>query len=142
MLGTASASQARRHRLRFARRGSGLGLGPAGGAALGSALSGSASRAGAELLDHGLRVAGVERPEVALVDRGHRRDVAGAEALEARDEELAVGRAGAAVVGLVGIGAGRLAERVEQVVGAPHPAGDVVADEHLVAAAGLVRKRS
>ena len=88
------------------------------------------------------RVAGLERAVVELVDRGHRRDVAGAEALEALDEELAVGRAGAAVLGLVVVGAGRLAERVQQVVGAVHPAGDVVADEHPVAAVGSRRKRS
>ena len=43
------------------------------------------------------------------------------------------GRAGAAVVGLRGVDAGGLAERAQQVVGAPQPAGDVVADEHLVA---------
>src|SRR3954451_11463417 len=45
---------------------------------------------GAELVDRRQRVGGVERTVIAPVDRCHRRDVAGAEALEAADEGLAV----------------------------------------------------
>ena len=117
------------------RRGSGGRLGAAGGRArCASLLLRQRLGAGAQGLDRGERVGAVERAVVALVDRGHRRDVAGAEALEALDEELAVGRARPVVVGLVVVGSGGLAERLEQLVAAPHPAGDVVADEHPVAA--------
>ena len=85
--------------------------------------------AGAQLLDRGLRLGRLERAEVALVDRGHRRDVAGAEALEAGDEEVV-------------LALGRGAEGVEQLVAAPHPAADVGADGDLVAPTGSVCSRS
>src|SRR5687767_662099 len=106
----------------------GLGLGAARGLALGERLVGKRFGAGAKLLDRGERVVAVERAVVALVDRGHRSQVAGAEALEALDEELAVRGARAVVVRLVGIGAGGRAERAQEVVGAVQPARDVVAD--------------
>ena len=77
--------------------------------------------AGQQLLDRGRRLGRLQRAEVALVDRGHRRDVAGAEALEAGDEEVLVARGG----GLEG---------VEQLVAAAHPAADVGADRDLVGA--------
>ncbi len=67
------------------------------------------------------RLGRLERAVVALVDRGHRGDVAGAEALEAGDEEV-----------VVALG-GRL-EGVEQLVAAAHPAADVGADLDPVAA--------
>ena len=79
----------------------GPGLRAAGRRAIGERLVGQDLGAGAKLLDRGLRVTGVQGPVVALVDRGHRGDVAGAQALEARDEDLPVRRAGAAVIGLV-----------------------------------------
>ena len=101
-----------RHRLGLLTRGSGSGSGPPAAGRLGERLVRQDLGAGAKLLDRGPRVAGGQRPVVALVDRGHRRDVAGPQALEALHEDLAVGRAGAAVVGLVGIGAGGLAEGV------------------------------
>src|SRR4029453_16704851 len=78
----------------------------------------------AQLLDRGLRVLLGERAVVALVDRGHRRDVAGAEALEAADEQLAVLR-GAGPVHARG-----LAEALEQAVRAAQPAADVGADQN------------
>src|SRR5262249_54099983 len=85
----------------------------------------------AELLDDGLRVLLAQGPVVALVDRGHRGDVAGAHALEAADEDLAVlGRARA-------IHPGRLAEPLEQLVSAAQPAADVGADQDLVLALRL-----
>ncbi len=50
---------------------------------------------------------------------------------------LAVGAHGAAVAGRVAVGAGGLADGVEQLVGAAHPAGDVGADQDPVLAGGL-----
>src|SRR5664279_5997356 len=49
---------------------------------------------GLDLVDRGPRLGRLERAEVALVDRGHRGDVAGAEALEAGNEEIVVARGG------------------------------------------------
>ena len=74
-----------------------------------------------QLLDRRRRLGRLQRPEVALIDRGHRRDVAGAEALKAGDEDV-----------LLTLGRG--AESVEQLVAAAHPAADVGADRDLVAA--------
>ena len=125
------------HQMPSLTRGSGSGSGPPAAPRRGERLLRQHLGAGAELLDRGRASLGVQRPEVALVDRGHRRDVAGAHALEARDEDLAVGRAGAPVRRLVAVGAGGLAERLEQLVGARHPARDVRAHQHLVAPAGL-----
>ncbi len=95
--------------------------GVAGEGALGLVLGGEDLGAGLELLDREAGLGGVERAVVALVDRGHRRDVAGAEALEAGDEEV-----------LVALGGGL--EGVEQLVAAAHPAADVGADLDPVAA--------
>ena len=78
-------------------------------------------RRGLELADRLARLGRLERAVVALVDRGHRGDVAGAEALEAGDEEVVVALGG----GLEG---------VEQLVAAAHPAADVGADLDPVAA--------
>ena len=92
-----------------------------GEGALGQRFLGEDVAAAAQLLDRGRRVALLQRPVVALVDRGHRRDVAGAEALEAGDEDV-----------LVALGGG--AEGVEQLIAAAHPAADVGADLDFVAA--------
>ena len=89
-------------------------MSPASGA-LRQRLLGQHLGAGLQLLDRGLRLGRLQRAEVALVDRGHRGDVAGAEALEAGDEDV-----------VVALG-GRL-EGVEQLVAAAHPAADVGAD--------------
>src|SRR5882757_2032967 len=99
---------------------------PARGAAVLDPLLGQNVFAAAELLHRVLRIALVERPVVALVDRGHWRDVAGAHALESLDEELPVLRASLTV------DAGRLAECLEQAISSAQPAADVGADEHLV----------
>src|SRR5436190_13805080 len=72
--------------------------------------------AGAKLLDRCASVIRAQRPVVALADRGHRRDVARAQALEARDVDLPVRGVGAAVVRLVRVGARGLAEGVQQLV--------------------------
>ena len=95
-------------------------------------LPGIGLLAALQLLDDGGGVARLERAVVLLVDRDHRGDVAGAQALEALDEDLAVGRVGAVVLGLVVVAPGGLAELGEDVVGAAHPARDVVADEDAV----------
>src|SRR5688572_1067448 len=79
----------------------GLRFGTARGLALGELLVGDRLAAGADRFDRRDRVGVVERAVVALVDRDHRRDVARAEALEALDEELAVGGGRARVIGLV-----------------------------------------
>ena len=114
-----------------------LALGAAGQRAGGHGAIGEDLVAGAEGVDRGPRVLELERSVVALVDRGHRGEVAGAEALEAADVELAVGGDRAAVAGVVGVDPGLAAEALEQLVAAAHPAGDVGADEHPVAAGGL-----
>src|SRR5215207_11735100 len=75
-----------------------------------------------ELLDRRDSVLIGQRAVVAIVDRGHRRDVAGAQALEAPDEQLPV------LGGAARPRARRLAERVEETVGAAQPAADVGAD--------------
>ena len=110
------------------------GSGPPAAGRRASSLSGSGSAPRAHRSIAASASASVERAVVAVVERGHRRQVAGAEALEALDEELAVGGGGAVVRRLVGIGTGGLAERLEQLVAAAHPAGDVGADEHPVGA--------
>ena len=53
-------------------------------------LVAAAPRAGAQLVDERRRVGELERADVGAVDRGHRRDVAGAEALERAHVEVGV----------------------------------------------------
>src|SRR5688500_4158094 len=106
----------------------------------GERLVGEGLLAGAKLPRNRLGVGVLERAVVALVDRRHRGDVAGAQALEARYEQLAVLRGRPPVRGLLGIAARRLAEGIEQPVGAVHPARDVGADQHPVAPQRLEAK--
>jgi hypothetical protein len=95
------------------------------------ALVGQHLLAGAQLLGRRGGVVLAERAEVALVDGGHRGEVTGAHALEGADEELAV------LGGTLSVDSGRVAEGLQQPVGAAQPAADVGADEHLVLAPGL-----
>src|SRR2546426_9779932 len=92
-----------------------VGLGAAGRREVGQRLVRQHLGAGAELLDRHARVIGVEGSVVALVDRGHRGDVAGPQALEPLYEQLSVRRAHAAMIGLVGIGPRGLTEGAQQV---------------------------
>src|SRR3954452_17561521 len=101
--------------------GVGAGVGAAGKAAVAQGLLGNRLGVGAQRGDDRLGVGYLQRAVIAVVDGGHRRDVAGAEALEAGDEDPAVGRRAAAVVGALVVGAGGVAERVDQLVRAVHP---------------------
>src|SRR5438270_285680 len=74
---------------------------------------------GAQILDDLAAVVGVERPDVLAVDGCHRRDVAGAQALEAPDRD-------------VGVLGRRRDHRLVKLVGALERARDVGAHEHVV----------
>ena len=82
-------------------RSAGIGLGTAGGRPLGERPVGEHLVTRAKLIHRRACVVGGERPVVALVDRGHGRDVARPHALEATQVHLAVLRARADVVGLL-----------------------------------------
>ncbi len=92
-----------------------------------SCFSGSTGRPALDVVEQLRHVGEAERPHVHAVDRGHRRDVAGAEALERAHVEFGL---------RVRSFGGRLGDRLVQLVGAAQRAGDVGAHVHAVASHG------
>ncbi len=103
-----------------------VGIPPGGGvrgAAVAQLLVREHGAPGVEVLDDPLGVGELQRADVLAVDRGHRPDVAGAQALE---------RAHVDVLAL-----GRRRHRVVELVGAQDRAGDVRAHEYVVGVLGV-----